>query len=269
MMVETFILLCRIVCMNEAELNSKAWDHEVERNNLWTTIVTEDEIEKARNGELNIWITPEHNVPSSWIEDIRGRNVLLLACGGGQQTPLLSAAGANVTDVDISPMQIEQDRKALEKYNLKADVRVGDMRDLSFLEDGSMDYVICPHSLNFISTLDEFYSESYRVLKKGGRFLFGAANPILYMFDEKCEARKLKVKYTIPYSADTSLSRKQKERKLRTNDTFEYSHTLDDIIGKALRKGFIMKDFYSDGSLIEIVDSFVHDSFLAFCMVKD
>lgn len=268
MMVETFALVCKIVYMNEAELNSKAWDYEVGRNNLWTTIVTEDKIEKAKNGDIEIWITPEHNVPKSWIEDIKGKNVLLLACGGGQQTPLLAAAGANVTNVDISPLQIEQDRKALEKYNLEADVRVGDMRDLSFLEDESVDYVISPHSLNFISSLDEFYSESYRVLKKGGKFLFGSANPVLYMFNEKCETRKLKVKYTIPYSDETSISRKELEKRLSRNDTVEYSHTLDDIIGKCLKKGFVMSDFYSDGSLAEIVDSFVHDSFLAFKMIK-
>ena len=254
--------------MNEAELNSKAWDWEVGRNNLWTTIVSEEEIEKARNGEIDIWITPEHNVPPAWLEGIKGRKVLLLACGGGQQTPLLAAAGAEVTNVDISPLQIEQDRKALEKYGLKADARVGDMRNLSFLEDECVDYVICPHSLNFISSLDEFYSESYRVLKKGGKFLFGAANPVLYMFDDKCETRKLKVKYTIPFSDETSLSHRELEKRLRKNDTVEYSHTLNDIIGKALKKGFTMKDFYSDGSLAEIVDSFVHDSFLAFYMVK-
>ena len=268
MTVETFHELCTIVDMNEAELNSKAWDYEVRHDNLWTRIVDEDEIEKARHGEIDLWITPEHDIPPSWLGDVKGKKILLLACGGGQQTPLLAAAGADVTDVDISPLQIEQDREALRKYGLEAETRVGDMRDLSFLPDESQDYVICPHSLNFISTLDEFYSESYRVLRKGGRFLFGAANPVLYMFDDRCMERKLKVKYTIPFSDEVSLGRKELEKRLRRNDTVEFSHTLQDIIQKPLKLGFMMKDFYTDGAISELVDSFVHDSFLAFYMVK-
>ncbi len=255
--------------MEEGRYNSEAWDEEVGRNNFWTRIVPSEAIENARQGKIGIWITPESDVPPSWLGDVRGKRILLFAGGGGQQTPILAAAGADVVTVDISPKQIEQDRKALEIYNLEAELHVADMRCADFLKDDSFDMVICPHSVNFISSPAGMYREAWRVLKENGKFLFGACNPVLYMFDDRKIARKLVVKYTLPFSDEVSLGRKELERRLAKKDTVEFSHTLDSIIGDLLKTGFSIRGFYSDGSLSEPVDSFVHDSFLAFLAVKD
>ena len=92
---------------------------------------------------------------------------------------------------------------------------------------------------------------------------------MLYLFDEKKEERgKLKVKYTIPFSDERSRSRKEVEKMIREKDTFESSHTLSSILSPLFEKGYVLTDFYSDSSLNDLVDSYIHDSFLAFNFLK-
>lgn len=250
--------------MHEEELNRKAWDAEVERGNQWSRIVDAKTIEKAREGMIETWITPHSLIPSSWIGEIKGKKVLLLASAGGQQTPVLAAAGAEVTSMDISEKMIGQDKTALERYGLEARLIVGDMRRLDMFDEESFDLVLSPHSINFISNPEVLFRQVHRVLKKRGSFLFGSANPVLYLFDEKKMQKKLKIKYTLPFSDEKSKSRKEVERMKKEKDTFEYSHTLGILISSCLEAGFLLQGFYSDSSNEELVDSFIHDSFLAF-----
>ncbi len=253
--------------MNTEEVNSRAWDGEEERGNWWTRIVGEDEIEKAKRGDIALRITTEKAVPSSWTGRIKDKDVLVLCGGGGQQTPLLAAYGCRVTSVDISPAQIGQDRKALEMYGLSAETVVASALSLPF-SPSSFDAVVNPISLNFIEDINKVYDEVDRVLRKDGYFMMGIANPVLYIFDEKKQQRKLKVKYTLPFSTTKSLSEREVEKKIEKGDTLEFSHTLESIITPLLGRGFVMEDFFSDSALSEPTDSFIHDSFLAFLFRK-
>ena len=62
-------------------------------------------------GEWQIVLTPTKPIPRTWFPaDLHGVDVLCLASGGGQQGPVLAAAGATVTVFDNSPRQLAQDR---------------------------------------------------------------------------------------------------------------------------------------------------------------
>ena len=76
------------------QLNRAGWDSLVEKKNRWTVPVSEDEIAAARRGEWQIVLTPTKPVPRSWFPKIEGAEILCLASGGGQQGPILAAAGA-------------------------------------------------------------------------------------------------------------------------------------------------------------------------------
>ncbi len=247
--------------------NSRAWDKEEETGSWWSKIVDESLIAKAREGNLELRITTERTVPESWSERLKDKSVLVLCGGGGQQTPLIAAYGGDVTSIDISENQIEKDREALSRYSLEAKTIVGDVLSLPF-EDESFDAVVNPISLNFVSDLNKAYSEIDRVLKKGGVFMMGIANPVLYIFDEKKMEKKLKVKYTLPFSADKSLSEREYKKRIERNDTIEFSHTLESIITPLLRRGFVIEDFFTDRALSEPTDSYISDAFLAFLFVK-
>ncbi len=249
--------------MDIEDINRIAWNEEVKRGNYWSRIVDEQEIRKAKEGKPCIMITPEKNVPFEWIKDSKGKKVLLLASGGGQQTPIMSAYGCDVTTVDQSEGQLEQDKIALDRYKLKANLVKADIRKTG-LDPDFFDYVINPVSLNFIDDIISAYKEVHKVLKRNGFFIFGIANPILYTFDDKCQEKKLKMKYTLPFSDLKSLSKRTLDKRIKRKDTIEFSHTLDSIIGGLLHTGFVIEDFYSDKADSEPTDSFVYDSFLAF-----
>ncbi|HAJ35107.1 MAG TPA: SAM-dependent methyltransferase, partial [Chloroflexi bacterium] len=92
--------------MNAEEVrryNARAWDKAVERASRWTTPVAPEEIAAARQGVWQIVLTPTRAVPRAWFPSLAGADVLCLAGGGGQQGPILAAAGARVTVFDNSP----------------------------------------------------------------------------------------------------------------------------------------------------------------------
>ncbi len=254
--------------MNTEEANKNAWDKEKKEGSYWSRVVKEEDIRKAKSGKPEIRITTKRTIPQTWYEKLKNKKVLVLCGGGGQQTPLLSAYGCDVTTVDISPEQIKADRNALSLYSLKAKTIEASVLSLPF-ENETFDSIVNPVSLNFVEDLDRAYSEITRVLKKGGYFMMGIANPALYLFDEKKQEKKLVVKYTLPFSSTHSLSKKELEKRIARCDTLEFSHTLEKIIGSLLRCGFTMVDYFSDSALSEPTDSFIYDSFLAFLFKKD
>src|SRR5215216_2473758 len=121
--------------MGVRDYNREAWDREVERGNEWTVPVGPTVIEAARQGRWEIVLTETKPVPKDWFPDLQGADVLCLASGGGQQAPVLAAAGANVTVLDNSPGQLAQDRLVAEREGLALRTVEGDMADLSVFAD--------------------------------------------------------------------------------------------------------------------------------------
>jgi ubiquinone/menaquinone biosynthesis C-methylase UbiE len=246
------------------EQNAQAWDWEVGRRNIWTDGCTQEQIEKAHKGELDMVLSPFKKVPSSWVAGIQGKRVLALASGGGQQGVLMSLAGAEVTVFDVSKKQLAQDASYAEKLGLSLALVRGDMRDLSCFEDAAFDMIFNPTSSCFIDDVKAMYRHCYRILRKAGSFLTSITNPVLYMFDEKRAMKnKLRVKYTIPYSDLNSLSSKELQKRMKQHDTVEFSHTLEDLLGGVTDCGFCITDLYTDTAGSLMMDSFIHDCYIA------
>jgi len=121
--------------MKLLEHNRTAWNHEVKIGNQWTIPVSDEQIQEAKKGLIKIVLTPFKVVPKEWLGDIVNKNVLCLASDGGQQGPILAAAGSNVTVFDNSDKQLEQDDKAALNYHLKIKTIKGNMQDLSIFSD--------------------------------------------------------------------------------------------------------------------------------------
>ena len=66
--------------------------------------------EKAKNNNLQIRLTPNIFVPKEWFGEIKNKDVLCLASGGGQQGPMLAASSANITVFDNSPSQLQKEK---------------------------------------------------------------------------------------------------------------------------------------------------------------
>ena len=99
--------------------NRAAWNQYVDQGNEWTIPVSPEQIAAARQGSWQIVLTETKPIPKDWFpSDIHGADILCLASGGGQQSPILAAAGAHVTVFDNSPKQLERDRKVAQRDGL-------------------------------------------------------------------------------------------------------------------------------------------------------
>jgi SAM-dependent methyltransferase len=227
--------------------NRAAWNRYVdEGESLWTQPVSPGIIANARKGDFSILLTEQKPVPREWFPPLNGLDTLCLACGGGQQGPVLAAAGANVTVFDNSPRQLDQDRFVAEREGLTNLKTVeGDMRDLSVFADESFDFIFHPVSNLFSHEIRPVWNEAFRVLRHGGTILAGFMNPVLYIFDfEKAEQGIMEVKFKLPY-ADADYP-EIADKLMAEGDALEYSHTLTDQLGGQMDAGFHVFGMYED-----------------------
>ena len=233
--------------MNVRDYNRAAWNRQVEQRNQWTVPVSTPAIHAARQGQWEIFLTPTKPVPRAWFPDLKALDVLCLASGGGQQDPILVAAGANVTVLDNSPRQLAQDRLVAEREGLALTTVEGDMADLSTFADESFDLIVHPVSNVFVPDVRPVWREAFRVLRGGGVLMAGFMNPAVYIFDlDLAEKDVLEVKYSLPYSDVTSPSEEERRRILESGRPLEFSHTLEDQIGGQIEAGFLLAGFYED-----------------------
>jgi len=195
-------------------------------------------------------LTPLKAVPREWFGGLAGADVLCLASGGGQQGPILAAAGATVTVLDQSPEQLASDRKVAEREGLAIRTVQGDMADLSFFDDESFDLIVHPVSNVFAPDVRPVWREAFRVLRPGGAILSGITNPAGYIFDwDRVEKDgTLVVRHPLPYSDLEHAPEDALERQLRDKTPVEFSHTLDDQLGGQVDAGFVIAGFYEDDS---------------------
>ena len=101
-----------------------------------------------------------------------------IGCGGGFLTEEFAALGWQVTGVDPSPASISAARAHAAGRGLPIDYRVGSGEDLP-VPDAAFDVAFCCDVLEHVSDLDRVISETARVLKPGGLYLFDTINRTL------------------------------------------------------------------------------------------
>jgi SAM-dependent methyltransferase len=241
-------MLIRLGVMNHLHHNRLAWNRGCVANRVWSTPVDSETIARARAGTWQVILTPKLPVPRAWFGEIQGKKVLCLASGGGQQAPILSAAGANVTSFDLSDEQLARDRFVADRDGLQLKCVQGDMADLSCFANDGFDLIFHPASNVFVPDVETVWRECYRVLRKGGSLLSGFMNPAVFLFDhhEADQTGLLQVRYSLPYSDLKSLEPEALQRKLADGEALEFSHSLDAQIGGQLSAGFVITGFYED-----------------------
>lgn len=228
--------------------NRMAWNKQARNGCRWSIPASEEEIANARLGKPRIILTPDTPVPLEWLGDLKGRELLCLSSAGGQQVPILAAAGANVTSYDLSDEQLALDQQVAKREGLTLKTARGDMRDLSVFPDASFDTIVHVCSNCFVPDIEPVWRECHRVLRSGGELLTGFLNPVFFLFDHDAMDRgepPIAI-FPLPYTDKTRLTPERYQQLVDEKETLGFSHSLNEQIGGQLKAGFHLVGFYED-----------------------
>jgi len=114
-----------------------------------------------------------------------GKDVLEIACGGGQSAVYLAGQGARVTGVDFSSEQLDHARAFARSKNVNVRFIESNVEDLSMLDDESFDVAFSAYALGFVEDVRRSFREVWRVLRHGGLFAFSWGSPIFMITEER------------------------------------------------------------------------------------
>ena len=153
------------------EINSKTIDRWVEEGWEWGKPVSHEEYEKAKAGTWDVKLTPVKFVPHSWLGELKGKRVLGLASGGGQQMPIFAALGAQCTVLDYSQRQLDSEKLVAEREGYDITIVRADMTKRLPFDENSFDLIFHPVSNCYVYAVLPIWRECARVLKPGGRLV--------------------------------------------------------------------------------------------------
>lgn len=224
---------------NYQEINAKTIDQWVEDGWEWGTPICHEIYEKAKEGDWGVYLTPTKIVPKEWFGDLRGKKILGLASGGGQQMPVFTALGAECTVLDYSDRQLMSEDMVAKREGYEIRIVKADMtKPLPFMDE-EFDLIFHPVSNCYVEEVKPIFKECHRVLKKGGILLCGLDNGINYIFDVEEKV----LENSLPFNP---LKNPEQRKWLEEGDGVQFSHTLDEQIGGQLEAGFVLTNLFED-----------------------
>ena len=222
------------------DINAATIDRWIEEGWEWGIPISHETYEKALQGQWDVLLTPTRPVPHEWFGELKGKRVLGLASGGGQQMPIFAALGAECTVLDYSLMQLASEKTVSEREGYSINIVRADMTKPLPFEDGSFDLIFHPVSNCYVEDVCSIWKECYRVLAPGGVLLAGLDNGINYLYDG--EEKEL-----IGYLPFNPLKNPEQRKLLEEEDGgIQFSHTAEEQIGGQLKAGFVLADIYED-----------------------
>ncbi len=226
--------------MDYQDINAKTIDRWIDEGWEWGKPIDQATYERALNGEWNVLLTPTKFVPHEWLGNLKGKRVLGLASGGGQQMPIFAALGADCTVLDYSEKQLESERFVAEREGYSIRIIRADMTKPLPFDDGEFDLIFHPVSNCYIQNVKPVWQECFRVLKKGGTLLSGTDNYINYIVDSD----EKNIVNTLPFNP---LVNEEQRKQLERDDAgMQFSHTLEEQINGQLEAGFTLLALYED-----------------------
>ena len=210
--------------------NRKAWNQLADSGSLFARVATDEELQnplKVLDGR-------------GWLPDsVDGLKVLCLASGGGWQSILYAAAGADVTVVDLSESMLKLDQQEAERRSLSVQTVHASMDNLAEITSEAFDVVHQPVSSCYIPDLVPMFGEIARVLKDNGIYISQHKQPTSTQISHRNEQQQfvIGIEYyhqgALPRTIDTSY---------REAGATEYLHRWEDLVGGLCRSNMLLED---------------------------
>jgi SAM-dependent methyltransferase len=110
--------------------------------------------------------------------DLKGRRVLDIGCGAGENAVAMAKQGAHVIAIDVSSAQLTLGRKLADASEVRVEWHHGDAADLAFLRADSIDLALATSVVHEIEDLDRLFRQVHRVLRAGAPFVFTHDHPM-------------------------------------------------------------------------------------------
>lgn len=226
--------------MNYQDINAATIDRWIEEGWEWGIPISHEDYEKALAGEWDMLLTPTKFVPHDWFGELKGKKVLGLASGGGQQMPIFAALGAECTVLDYSEKQLQSERVVSQREGYSIEIIRADMTKPLPFADETFDLVFHPVSNCYVKEVKPIFKECARILKHGGILLAGLDNGVNYLVDDD----ETMIVNTMPFDP---LQNEAQRRQLEESDCgMQFSHTVEEQIGGQLEAGLILTHIYGD-----------------------
>lgn len=248
--------------MKYQDINAETIDRWVKNGWKWGQPITHEVFEAAKKGDWDVLLTPLKPVPHQWLGNFKGKKVLGLACGGGQQMPIFAALGAECTVLDYSPEQLKSEQIVAEREGYQIRIIRGDMTEALPFEDEEFDIIFHPISNCYVREVKPIWKECHRILKHGGVILSGIDLIINYILDEKYEH----VVNKLPFNPLENPE--QMEFLAKDDGGVQFSHSLEEQIGGQLEAGFNLTHLFEDTDGETILQDLNIPAFMALRSIK-
>lgn len=226
--------------MEYQDINAAAIDRWAEQGWEWGRPISHEVYAAALRGQWDVQLTPTKMVPHAWFGELRGKKVLGLASGGGQQMPIFAALGAECTVLDYSERQLASERLVAEREGYAIRIIRADMTKRLPFADETFDLIFHPVSNCYVREVKPIWKECWRVLKPGGTLLSGTDHFVNYIVDEREE----RIVSRLPF--DPVANEDQRKQLERDDSGMQFSHTLEEQINGQLEAGFTLRSLYED-----------------------
>ncbi len=217
--------------MTPYEQNRTAWDVLAEQASPFAKVATD-----AECAQPLLQLDSRGWLPGS----VTGLKVLCLAAGGGWQSILYAAAGAEVTVVDLSPSMLRLDAREAEKRGYVLKLIEGSMDDLSMFEAGRFDIVHQPVSTCYVPRIEAVFAEIARVLKDRGLYISQHKTPTCLQVVDRDPRHRYVI--GVPYYIGDDPLPEVPDKEYREGGTREYLHRWEELVGGLCRAGFVIED---------------------------
>lgn len=183
------------------------------------------------------------------LPDLKGKYVLCIGCGTGEECQHLKSLGAKrVVGIDISKGLIDLAKKNYPDLEFQ----VLNMEKLNFPKN-SFDFVYSSLTMHYVKDWTKTLRGVYKVLKKGGTFLFSTHHPARW--GAQINQSKDKDSYLLGYEkykykggkhtvfGDYLNTRKIDDIWFDEFKVSYYHRPLSAVIGNILKSGFVILDF--------------------------
>ncbi len=226
--------------MKYQDVNAETIDRWVADGWIWGRPIDSAVFARAKAGDWDVLLTPTKPVPHRWFGELRGKKLLGLASGGGQQMPIFAALGAECTVLDYSQRQLESEAAVAAREGYAIRIVRADMTQPLPFPDGEFDLIFHPVSNCYIEEVRPLWRECYRILKPGGFLLSGTDHYLNYIVDDEEKA----IVHSLPFNP---LKNPEQMELLRRDDAgVQFSHSLEEQIGGQLQAGFRLLELYED-----------------------